>query len=147
MHTENAMAMVPGIIFGELDGGGMVLDSDSGEYVPVDQVLKDPLRIAGKDILDQDHFGCLRLDPADVRWDQDTEPDDDIDFGVLAQRQNCLDTQKELTTLIAAQEIDMKTTGTGVTCTKGRRRANRGDHKSNRGRFYENSTRGNDVFL
>jgi hypothetical protein len=58
-RIENAM--LSGATIGCLDQGGMVIDRDSGEYVPVDQVLHDPLHIDKLDILAQDHLGCLKL--------------------------------------------------------------------------------------
>ncbi|MCR4285370.1 MAG: hypothetical protein NUW00_00575 [Candidatus Kaiserbacteria bacterium] len=74
-RTENAMRN--GATFGCLDGGGMVIDRDSGEYVPVDQVLHDPLHIDQLDILAQDHLGCLKLGHIDTSefLDDDTAND------------------------------------------------------------------------
>ena len=53
----------------------MVTDFDSGEFVPLDQVLKDPDHINKLDILDQDHRGSLKLvlTPDDYQCDGDDE--------------------------------------------------------------------------
>ena len=38
-NTETALAFAPGMIFNELDGGGMIIDRNTGEYVEASQIL------------------------------------------------------------------------------------------------------------
>ncbi len=78
-NTENALASAPGIIFGCLDSGGMLLDRNSGEYLPADQVIRDPLHIQQLDFFDEDHRGCLKPGLRTRSLDDDTEPMDDDD--------------------------------------------------------------------
>lgn len=61
---------------GCLDCGGMVVDHESGDYVPIDQVLHDPDHIGKLDILDQDAAGCIKLGFVDGG-----DPFPDADFG------------------------------------------------------------------
>lgn len=72
-RTENAMAFAPGVIFGCLDGGGMLIDRDTGEYLPCEQVIRDPLHIDLLDFLHEDHLGPLK----GTMWDEDDEGEAD----------------------------------------------------------------------
>ena len=75
-RIENALDFAPGVILGELDCGGMVIDRNSGEYLPIDQVLKDPNHIDQLDILDESHRGFLKLALCD---DEAVTTDDSTD--------------------------------------------------------------------
>lgn len=119
-NTETALAFAPGIIFNELDGGGMIIDRNTGEYVEASQILKDPLHLSQLNCLDEGHLGCLKLgfcddasthDDAD-ELDDDDEPSDNIPITRFMSE------QEELTALIADHEADMAARYT--TCTKGR---------------------------
>ncbi len=114
-RTENAMYLAPGMIFGSLDGGGMLIDRNSGEYVPAEQVLRDPLHLCQIDILDEDHLGCLRIDITgeEADGDENTDPEEED-----TPTTRFLDRQEELDALIAEQEVDMGMVR--VTSTKGR---------------------------
>ncbi len=59
-YTERVMSEQPGVIFGCLDNGDMVMDRDSGDFVPADQVIHDWDHIEKIDALDQDGLGSLR---------------------------------------------------------------------------------------
>jgi hypothetical protein len=75
-NTENVLALAPGLILGALDGGGMVLDRDSGDFVPAEQVIHDPLHIDKLDLLDQDNLGFLKADIVDDGIDEYDDGDD-----------------------------------------------------------------------
>jgi len=118
-RTETALAFAPGIIFGELDGGGMMIDRNNGEYVPADQLLKDPDRLSKIDILDEDNCGCLRWDLTEMFIaddDADTDTDEEVDdTDPVPHFRN---DEEELMALIASQNEDMGVTYT--TSNKGR---------------------------
>lgn len=66
--------------WGCLDGGGMFIDRDSGEYVPADQVIKDPLHIDKLDFLQEDHLGPLKatmVNSAEEEGDEAVEDEGD----------------------------------------------------------------------
>jgi hypothetical protein len=121
-RTETAIRSAPGLIFGEMEEGDMVVDRDSGEYVPIEQVLKDPLHRKQFDILNQDGPGGLRTGPL-TREDPDSQddenqPEDDEVFPFEdTPLMNFRNEEEELEALIAAQNVDMGVTHT--TCTKG----------------------------
>jgi hypothetical protein len=46
--------------WGCLDGGGMLIDRNSGEFIPADQVIRDPLHIDKLDFFQEDHLGPLK---------------------------------------------------------------------------------------
>lgn len=118
-RTENALLCAPGMILSELEGGGMIFDRNSGEYLPAEQVLLDPLRISQIDILSEDHLGCLRWNVLDedlagieasVSNDGDGDDEelgdgfDEFDSDLSAGFAN---DEEELAALIASQEADM----------------------------------------
>lgn len=120
IYTENALDFAPGIIFNEFDGGGMIIDRNTGEYVEADQVLKDPLHIQQLDCLDEGHLGCLKLGLCDndsVCVD-DNEPEDEEPVDDDTPIARFLNEQEELTALIAEHEADMAASHT----TRPRRR-------------------------
>ncbi len=108
-RTENALLCAPGMILSELEGGGMIFDRNSGEYLPAEQVLLDPLRISQLDILEQDHLGCLKLalcddvpDDGEVSALQgDDEEGDGFDGTNPDSTRSFASDEEELTRLIA----------------------------------------------
>jgi len=95
--TEEVMANQPGIIFACLDNGDMVMDRDSGDFVPADQVIHDWDHIEKIDALDQDGLGSLRfyVEPNETMDDYE-EDDDEIrsDFPTYAYAEAPLYTQR-----------------------------------------------------
>lgn len=73
MTTGTETVLREGMAWGCLDSGGMLIDRDSGEYVPAEQVIKDPLHIDTLDFLQEDHIGHLKATIAEI--------DDGVEFG------------------------------------------------------------------
>ena len=60
MTAGTETVLEEGMAWGCLDGGGMLIDRDSGEFVPAEQVIKDPLHVDKLDFLQEDHLGPLK---------------------------------------------------------------------------------------
>lgn len=144
--TENALCFAPGMILGELDCGGMVIDRNSGEYLPIDQVLKDPNHIEQLDVFDESHRGFLKLalcdddmildlDTFDGELGSDDSDDQPEEMSTGSPVDRFLTEQEELSALIAAQEADLMSGGS-MTSTKGRH-PELGSNKSDGGRLYK----------
>jgi hypothetical protein len=106
-------------MLGTLDGGGMVTCRETGEYVPAEQVIKDPLHIGQLKLFDHD-FDCLCCHPSseDVTGGSLGLTDDEPLLPL--QEEQASDSgkgfeslQAELAFLIAEQKEDMRTCSCG----------------------------------
>jgi len=108
-RTERAIAFAPGVALRELEehNPDMILDPDEGDLVPVDQVIRDPLRLQPQDPLPKSSRGSSR-NPTIANYDgADSEGlGDDSDETTTSPSANA---QEELGALVAAQELDMMT--------------------------------------
>jgi len=149
-YRYESLFLAPGLVLGCLDSGGMIIDRDSGEYVPADQVIRDPLHIDQLDCLADSHLGGIKLG----RLEQFDEEDDDIsaveaddadeaeDLPAETQFRTPEDDEDELYVLIEAQRVDMLSSAGAtvrVTSTKGAQRRLR--HREARQRLQGRSAR------
>ena len=94
-------------MLGTLDGGGMVTCRDTGEYVPAEQVIKDPLHIGQLKLFDHD-FDCLcHQSSSDKTDDEPLLPPQEEHSS--SPEKGFESPQAELAFLIAEQEKDMQT--------------------------------------
>lgn len=95
-RTERAMARAPGLILKNMDQDGMMTDEE-GDYVPEDQVRRDPLRSRGEQDLNTQRRSVF--DPPDGGQETNDQ---------IPPREHPLSKEEELQALIASQEEDMR---------------------------------------
>jgi len=129
-RTENSLAFAPGMIVGDLDIGGMLICRDSGDYLPAEQIIRDPLHLEKFDGLNEDGLGGLRgwgLDcdgvtfaPYELQPGDDEVLEEDIDENQTPP--HYANEEEELGELIRQQAEDMRavvTNGRQTSCKQG----------------------------
>jgi hypothetical protein len=122
MHVNTthvtAQALMSSML-GTLDGGGMVTCRETGDYVPAEQVIKDPLHIGQLKLFDHD-FDCLYCHPSseDITGGSSGLTDDEPLLPLQEEqssslKQDFVSPQAELAFLIAEQKEDMRTCSCG----------------------------------